>query len=67
MAYVDAKKNKTYVRIKGEDFTISSKFKIGEKKYSLELEYSLEEFDQLIKIMVKEKLKYEKNKLQKKL
>ena len=67
MSYIDAKKNKTYVRVKGDDFTISSKFKIGDKKYSLELEYSLEEFDELIKIMVKEKLKYEKDKLQKKL
>lgn len=63
MAAVDAKKNKTYVNLKGEQFVISSKFKIGDKKYALELEYSLEEFDKLIKAMVKEKLKYEKNKL----
>jgi hypothetical protein len=67
MSYVDAEKNKTYVKRKDDVFYISSKFKIEDKKYSLELEYSPEEFDKLIKIMVKEKLKHEEDKLSKKL
>lgn len=54
--------NKTKVYIKRDRLVLSSKFKIDGVKHLIEIEYSIEEFDELIKDMVKKKLKLESSK-----
>ena len=53
---------KTKVYIKRDKLILSSKFKIDGVKHLIEIEYSIEEFDELIKDMVKKKLKLESSK-----
>lgn len=54
--------NETKVSIKKDKLVLSSKFSINGSKHVVELEYSIEEFDKLIKDMVKQKLKFENSK-----
>lgn len=44
-------------------FVISSKFKIGDTKHVVELEFSEEEYKKIIGEMAKARFHYEKNKL----
>jgi len=57
---MDGKNTKVYT--KKDKLVLSSKFSMGKEKFTVELEYSVEEFDELIKKMVKEKLKFESKK-----
>lgn len=47
------------IKVKDDTFIVSTKFKVRDEKFVVELDFPSEEFDLLIKKMVKKKLKFE--------